>query len=67
MLHRVKVDPVRVSHDDPGLQVRVLRIVGYRFYCTCGEHGRCRVAHAVARLDGIEHRETMLAEDNTLP
>ena len=66
VLHSVKVDPVRVSHDDVGLQVRVRRVVGYRFYCSCGEHGRCRSTHAVARLDGIEHREVVREERDAL-
>ena len=66
VLHHVKVDPVRVFDDDVSLRVRVRRVVGYRFYCTCGEHGRCRSTHAVARLDGIEHREAVVEERNAL-
>jgi hypothetical protein len=57
VLHHVKVDPVRVFDDDVGLQVRVRRVVGYRFTCSCGEAGSRRSTHAVARLDGIVHRE----------
>ena len=62
MLHHVKVDPVRVLYDDPGLLVRVRRVVGYRYHCSCGETGSSRKFHALARLDGIEHRESVSEE-----
>ena len=66
MMIDVRVEPVRVLYDDPGLLVRVRKGVGFRYVCSCGVTGSRRNSHAVARLDGIEHREVMSEESDSL-
>jgi hypothetical protein len=56
VLHRIGVLPVRFTRDHPELQVRAVRIVGYRFVCSCGEEGRTRNTYALARIDAAGHR-----------
>jgi len=56
VLHACRIVPVRVGRDDAELRVRAVRVVGYRFVCSCGARGKSRSAFAVARLDAREHR-----------
>ncbi len=57
MLHRVRVEPIRLSYHDVSLSVRVLHGVGYRYRCECGERGSRRGDWISARLDAIKHRQ----------
>jgi hypothetical protein len=56
VLHAFRIVPVRVGRDDAELRVRAVRVVGYRFVCSCGARGSSRAVYAVARLDAREHR-----------
>jgi hypothetical protein len=56
VLHACRIVPVRVGRDDAELRVRAVRVVGYRFICSCGARGKSRAAFAIARLDAREHR-----------
>jgi hypothetical protein len=47
---------VRVGRDDPDLRVRAVRIVGYRFACSCGHRGQSRPTYALARAASEAHR-----------
>jgi hypothetical protein len=53
--HRPNVAPVRVRRFDPELGVDVVRGVGFRFVCVCGDRGRRRDTPAEARADGATH------------
>jgi hypothetical protein len=56
VLHACRIVPVRVGRDDAELRVRAVRVVGYRFVCSCGATGRSRPTYALARADNADHR-----------
>lgn len=63
MLHATHVEPHRIGFDHPELSVRAVRVVGYRFLCSCGERGKSRGTYALARIDAQAHRAvTEIAE-----
>lgn len=53
--HHVKVCPVRLREHSERLGVDVVRIVGYRCECSCGERGPARPTVTVARLWTFDH------------
>lgn len=56
MLHHTTVEPVRLRSWDVHLSCEVLRIVGYRMECTCGDKGKVHATVSAARGDLREHR-----------
>jgi hypothetical protein len=56
VLHATHVEPVKVTFQHPELAVRAVKIVGYRFACSCGESGSKRDTYALARIDAQAHR-----------
>jgi hypothetical protein len=47
---------VKVRRRDTALRCDVLRVVGYRFRCGCGERSSSSATMAAAREDLREHR-----------
>lgn len=55
MLHRIRIEPVRLRFHDQGLVTDVLRGVGFRFQCRCGVWGSTRKTAKAARADYADH------------
>jgi hypothetical protein len=55
MLHSFSVSPVRLRRWSPSLEADYVRVIGYRFVCRCGVHGRIEKTFAVARAEGHSH------------
>jgi hypothetical protein len=50
------IEPVKVRRRDDALRCDVLRVVGYRFRCDCGERSGSSATMAAAREQRREHR-----------
>jgi hypothetical protein len=55
--HRVEVVPVRHKMWDDDLQTWVLRTIGARYVCDCGDKGQVRALARQAKADGWLHAE----------
>lgn len=65
--HKIAVRPVRIVMHDPERRVDVLRGVGYRFVCSCGELGPRRYTFAAAREEGMQHRADTRVDQAVIP
>jgi hypothetical protein len=55
VLHRTRVEPVRIRLHETELGVDVSRVVGYRLVCRCGWRAPRRKTVRQARADRAEH------------
>jgi hypothetical protein len=67
VLHACRIVPVRVGRDDAELRVRAVRVVGYRFVCSCGATGRSRPTFGLAREAAAEHRREHTGGEGIAP
>jgi hypothetical protein len=65
--HHLRVEPIRVRLPSPELGAYLLRGVGYRWVCSCGERGRRSASVALARAAGAEHRREAAAGETSSP
>lgn len=55
MLHRVKLEPLRLREFSELTGCEISRTVSWRWKCSCGKRGSWRKTWGVARAEGREH------------
>lgn len=61
------VEPLKVRYHDPGLDVDVIAVKGYRGRCKCEWRGPVRSHHSHARDDARRHRREEHEPENAAP